>query len=58
MKTWILCNFKLEYVIIKSMQLIKSADTMFTNNSTKYIYEKKVENGSRKRENVARHNME
>ena len=58
MKTWILCNFKLEYVIIKSMQLIKSADTMFTNNNTKYIYEKKVEKGSRKRENVARHNME
>ena len=40
------------------MQLIKNAETMFTNHSTKYIYEKKVENGSRERGNITGDNME
>ena len=33
----------------KSMQLIKSAETLFTNHNAKCIYEKKVENKSRGR---------
>ena len=35
--------------MIKNIQLIKSAETMFTNHSTKYIYEKKVEHRGRER---------
>ena len=31
------------------MQLIKSDETMLTNHSTKYIYKKRAENGSRER---------
>ena len=31
------------------MQLIISAEVMFTNHSIKYVYEKKVERGNRER---------
>ena len=58
LKTWILHNFKHKYVI-KGLynQVIRDAETMFTNHNTKDIYEKKIENGSGERKNITRNNI-
>lgn len=38
-------------------QVIRDAETMFTNHNTKDIYEKKIENGSQERKNITRNNI-
>ena len=46
LKTWILYNFKYEYVINKFIQWSKSAETIITNYDANYIYKKKVDHES------------